>query len=132
MIFRGARVATVAEVADGTVTGLWIAVDAGQVIHRKQLLGQIRGGALWGLSQALYETLLYEDGAAQITSLADYPMLDNGSLPPIEVALVEAPGEGPAGAGEVGVPTVIAAICNAMEAETGRAFNELPLALGEG
>ena len=127
MIFRGARVASVAEVRDRQVTGIWIAIDAGQVIHRRQLLGQVQGGAIWGLSQALYEKLTYEDGRTEIQGLTDYPMLSNGEIPPIDIALIEEPGRAPAGAGEVGVPSVIAAVCNAMEADTGHELNELPL-----
>ncbi len=127
MGFRGARVATIAEVTDGDVTSLWIAVDAGQVIHRKQLLGQIEGGALWGLSMAILEGLSFRNGAADITSLADYPMLSNGQLPEINIELVEEPGRTPAGAGEIGVPTTVAAICNAMEAATGETYDALPL-----
>lgn len=127
MIFRGARVATVAEVADNAVRHLWIAVDVGQVIHRRQLLAQVEGAAIWGLSQALLERVSYRDGAAEIASLADYPMLDNASLPPIDIALVEEPGRPPAGAGEIGIPTTVAAVGNAMEAATGRRFDALPL-----
>ncbi len=129
MIFRGARVASVAEMRGGEVAHLWIAIDVGQVIHRRQLLAQVQGGAIWGLSQALHESLTYRDGAAAIGSLADYPMISNGRLPPIDISIVEAPGQPPAGAGEVGVSTVVAAVCNAMEAETGISFNELPLSV---
>lgn len=129
MIFRGARVATVAEVQADAVSRLWIAVDVGQVVHRKQLLAQVQGGAVWGLSQALHEALVFEGGEAQVASLADYPMISTGQLPPIDISIVETPGEPPAGAGEIGVPTVIAAIANAMEAATGTMFDTLPLAL---
>lgn len=127
MIFRGARVATVAEVIGTSVHHVWIAVDAGQVIHRRQLLAQIEGGAVWGLSQALHEKLTFLDGGAGIASLADYPMLRTAALPPIDIALVEAAGRAPAGAGEIGVPTTVAAVCNAMEAATRRRFDTLPL-----
>ncbi len=127
MEFRGARVATVAEVIDRNVTALWIAVDAGQVIHRKQLLGQIEGGAVWGLSMALHEGLRFRNGAADITSLADYPMISNGQLPEIKIELVEEPNRSPAGAGEIGIPATIAAICNAMEVATGDTYDALPL-----
>jgi isoquinoline 1-oxidoreductase beta subunit len=131
MIFRGARVASVAEIHNTEVAHIWIAVDVGQVVHRKQLLAQVQGGAVWGLSQALYEGMTYRDGAAGIESLADYPMISNGNLPPIDIDLVQTPGLPPAGAGEVGVPSVIAAICNAAEAASGRMFNDLPLLLEE-
>lgn len=129
MIFRGSRIATVVEVIETRVHHVWIAVDAGQVIHRSQLLAQIEGGVVWGLSQALHENLTFREGGAAIASLADYPMLGNGALPPIDVALVEETGRAPGGAGEIGVPTTVAAVCNAMEASTGRRFDTLPLAV---
>ncbi|MFV0513914.1 MAG: molybdopterin cofactor-binding domain-containing protein [Jhaorihella sp.] len=129
MIFREARIATVAEVTGTEVTHLWIAVDVGQIVHRKQLLAQVEGGAIWGLSQALYEKLTFAEGAAMITSLADYPMQSNGTLPPIEIETVEMPGLSPAGAGEIGVPGTVAAIANAMEVATGTSFDALPLAV---
>ncbi|MCP5075337.1 MAG: xanthine dehydrogenase family protein molybdopterin-binding subunit [Rhodobacteraceae bacterium] len=127
MEFRGARIATVAEVLDGAPVALWIAADVGQIVHRNQVLGQIEGGAIWGLSMALYEELAFAEGAAQIDSLADYPILMNGDLPPIHVELIEAAGHAPTGAGEIGVPTVIPALCNALEVATGHRFDALPL-----
>lgn len=129
MIFRGTRVASVVEVTGTKVHHVWIALDAGQVIHHDQLVAQVEGGAVWGLSQALREGLKYREGAADLASLADYPMLGNGELPTIEVSLIEQAGQTPGGAGEVGVPTTVAATCNAMEAATGRRFDALPLDL---
>ncbi|AVO37553.1 molybdopterin cofactor-binding domain-containing protein [Pukyongiella litopenaei] len=129
MIFREARIATVAEVTGTEVTHLWIAVDVGQIVHRKQLLAQVEGGAIWGLSQALCEKLTFAEGVAMIASIADYPMQSNGTLPPIEIETVETPGLSPAGAGEIGVPVTVAAIANAMEAATGVRFDALPLAV---
>lgn len=127
MVFRGTRVATVAEVTETRVHHVWIAVDAGQVVHRKQLLAQVEGGVVWGLSQALHESLTFRAGGADLTSLADYPMLGTGALPAIDIAIVEEPGQAPGGVGEIGVPTTVAAVCNAMEAATGRRFDTLPL-----
>lgn len=130
MSFRESAVASVAEVVDGTVVGLWIAADVGQVVHRAQVLGQIEGGAVWGISMALWERLEFANGAAQVQSLAHYPLPTLQRLPPIHVHLMESPpGAVPCGAGEIGVPTVIPAICNAFEMATGKQFDRLPLAL---
>ncbi|MCP4933034.1 MAG: xanthine dehydrogenase family protein molybdopterin-binding subunit [bacterium] len=127
--FRGARVATVAEVIDDQPSTLWIAADVGQIVHRKQVLGQIEGGAIWGLSMALHEELEFENGAAQITGLADYPILTNDELPSIHIELINTAGVPPTGAGEIGIPTVIPALCNAMEVGTRRRFDALPLSI---
>lgn len=126
--FRGAAVASVAEVVGERVAGLWIAADVGRVIHRRNVLAQIEGGAVWGLSMALEERLVYSNGCAEVDGLADYPVLRLDKLPPIEIQLIEDAGsERPCGVGEVGVPTVIPAVCNAMESATGKVFNALPL-----
>lgn len=130
MSFRGSSVASVGEVRDGRVTGLWIAADVGRVIHRDNVLGQIEGGAIWGLSMALRESLTFGDGRAQIDSLADYPVLSSDELPPIQIELVAPTQDDPPfGVGEIGVPSVIPAICNAMERATGQQFDRLPLAV---
>lgn len=130
MSFRGSSVASVAEVEQGRVTGLWIAADVGRIIHHDNVLGQIEGGAIWAMSMALRETLIYDNGRAQIDSLGDYPMLVSDEVPPIQINLITPQSDDPPfGVGEIGVPTVIPAICNAMEHATGRQFNRLPLDL---
>lgn len=48
MSFRGSSVASVAEVTEGRVSGLWIAADVGRIIHRDNVLGQIEGGGFGG------------------------------------------------------------------------------------
>jgi isoquinoline 1-oxidoreductase beta subunit len=130
MAFRGSKIACVAEVKGQRVAGLWLAADVGQVVHRGQVHSQIEGGAIWGLSMALWEQLVHADGAAQIDSLAQYRLPTVADLPPIHIHLMEPePGAAPCGVGEVGVPTVIPAICNAFERATGRRFDRLPLDL---
>ncbi len=127
MKFRGARVATIVEVQGRIPTALWIAADVGQVVHRRQVLGQIEGGAIWGLSMALHEQLLFSDGTAQVEGLADYPILRNDELPAINIELLETQGVVPAGVGEIGIPTVIPALCNALESESGQRVDILPI-----
>ena len=130
MSFRGSSIACVAEVANGRVTGMWIAADVGRIIHRDNVLGQIEGGAIWGISMALSESLTYRDGRAQIDSLGDYPILGSDEVPPIDIKLIEPrPDDSPFGVGEIGVPTAIPAICNAMEQATGQQFDRLPLSI---
>ena len=128
MAFRGSAIACVAEVCLGRVAGLWLAADVGQVVHRGQVLGQIEGGAVWGLSMALWEHLDYDHGAAQAEGLGQYPLPTLADLPPIRIELLPPVSETPpCGAGEVGVPTVVAAVCNAFERAGGRRQGRLPL-----
>lgn len=128
MSFRGSHVACVAEVQDNRVAGLWLAADVGRIIHRDNVVAQIMGGMVWGLSMALVEGLDFADGAARAESIVDYPVIGADALPPLDIALIEPdPEVSPCGVGEIGVPTVIPAVCNAFECATGRAFDRLPL-----
>ncbi|MEZ5841697.1 MAG: molybdopterin cofactor-binding domain-containing protein [Hyphomicrobiales bacterium] len=130
MSFRGSSVATIAEVRAGRLAGLWIAADVGRIVHRDNVLAQIEGGAVWGVSMALTESLAFADGRALVDGLADYPVIGLGDIPPIAIDLLPPqPGDAPCGVGEIGVPTTVAAIANAFEAATGKAFDRLPLAL---
>ncbi len=61
----GAQVAQVlVDIKTGQVKveNLWIAVDAGKIIHFDGALGQIEGGAAMGLGQVLMEELKVEEG----------------------------------------------------------------------
>jgi CO/xanthine dehydrogenase Mo-binding subunit len=92
------------------------------------VLGQIEGGAVWGLSMALWEHLDYDHGAAQAEGLGQYPLPTLADLPPIRIELLPPASETPpCGVGEVGVPTVVAAVCNAFERAGGRRQDRLPL-----
>ncbi|PLX39093.1 MAG: hypothetical protein C0606_00675 [Hyphomicrobiales bacterium] len=129
MSFRGSAIATVAEVRENRISGLWIAADVGRVVHRDAVLAQIEGAVWWGMSMALTERLSYADGRAEVESLADYPMFDVSEMPSLDIALMDDSGaDEPFGVGEIGIPTLIPAVCNAFEAATGKTYDRLPLA----
>jgi isoquinoline 1-oxidoreductase beta subunit len=112
------------------VTSLFIAADVGLAIHPRNVVGQIEGAAILGLSFALSEELGFRAGATVAGGLSDYPVLRADSLPAISVRLVG--GEDatrPNGAGEIGVPTIAPAVGNAIAALTGRYPDRLPLSL---
>jgi isoquinoline 1-oxidoreductase beta subunit len=134
LAFRGAVVATVAELrlAAGRpqVTRLYIAADVGLAIHPRNVAAQIEGGAIFGLSMALGESLGFTAGQTRAGGLADYPVLRADGVPEIALRLVG--GETatrPAGVGEIGVPTIAPAVANALALLTGRHTDRLPLSL---
>lgn len=112
-----------------TETGLvtlrrFVAVDdAGVVLNRALVEGQVHGGVAQGIGQALYEAIVYDDaGNLLTTSFADYLIPSAAELPEIEAHLVETPSPrnalGVKGIGESGpigaLPAVINAVIDAL------------------
>src|SRR6202035_4416968 len=61
-----------------TVEKLTIVVDAGTLVHPDGALAQVEGGALWGLSMALYEGTEFVAGQVKDTNLDSYTPLRIG------------------------------------------------------
>ena len=98
----------------------YIAVDdVGRVINPMIVDGQIRGGIVQGIAQALWEVAVYdEDGQLLTSSLMDYAVPKAGFLPPIELDRTETPTDvnplGVKGVGETGTIASSPAIVNAV------------------
>jgi isoquinoline 1-oxidoreductase beta subunit len=123
----------VAEVADVTVTGgvpkvhrVTAAVDCGQTIHPDTIKAQIESGIGHGLSMMLGEEITLVDGAVQQTNFHQYPLLSLAQMPNVSVHIVPST-EPPGGIGEVGLPPLPAAVCNAIFAATGKRIFRLPI-----
>jgi len=94
--------------------------DSGRVINPQIVAGQLHGGAVHAIGNALYEWMGYDDGAQPITTtFADYVMPGATELPMIEVTLAEHPSPlnplGVKGVGESGCVPAAAAIISAVE-----------------
>ena len=104
-----------------------VAVWCGQIINRTGAEQQVAGAILDGLSAALYGKVSIENGAAMEQNFHLYRMLRMPEAPPeIEVHFMESH-EAPRGLGEMGLPPVAAAVCNAIFAATGKRIRELPV-----
>ncbi len=105
--------------------------DVGFAINPGLIEGQIQGGVVQGLGQALWEAILYQDGQPAVHNLTDYAVPRITSVPPIEPVLLEFPSEvGPHGAKGVGEPPIIlpaAVIANAVHAAAGVRITSLPI-----
>jgi isoquinoline 1-oxidoreductase beta subunit len=127
----GSTVANVAEVRlrDGVpeVRRLVIAVDCGFAVAPDQVRAQMEGGALYGLSFALFGAVQIEAGRVRTTNFNSYRVLRMSEAPAIEVHIL--PSERlPAGVGESGTPAVGPAVANALLALTGKPTLAMPLA----
>ena len=93
--------------------------DAGQPINPLVLHGQVHGGIVQGLGQALGETVEYDEaGQVLNASFMDYPMPRADGVPSFDVALTEDPTHGNVlrvkGGGEGGITPALATTINAI------------------
>lgn len=125
----------VAIVADVIVTGnqyvvqrLVIAVECGLVINPDQVIAQMEGGAIYGLTATIKNGVDITDGACAQSNFHDLPVLRMNESPDIAAYIVPSTGK-PAGIGEVAVPPIAPAVANAIFAATGKRLRDLPLTL---
>jgi CO/xanthine dehydrogenase Mo-binding subunit len=91
---------------------------------------QVRGAALMGLGQSLFEELLSDDtGTVLNANLADYLIPSFLDVPRgLDETILETPGTIEAhGIGETGLPAVPPAIANAVARATGARIRDLPI-----
>jgi xanthine dehydrogenase molybdenum-binding subunit len=125
----GTQVAVLDE--DGRLVKVVAAHDVGRAINPLLVEGQIEGGVHMGVSQALSEAYVVEDGVPVTETLKSLRILPPTGMPEVECILVEVPQpEGPYGAKGVGeaalVPTA-AAVAGALYAFDGVRRTELPM-----
>ena len=126
----GTIVAQVAEISlnpDGRVRvhSIWSAVDPGEVINPATFTAQIQGGAVYGLTAALYGEITIAKGRVVQRNFPDYEMVRMEDAPQHEVRFIES-GAPTGGAGEPGTAPIAAAVGNAVFALTGKRIRELP------
>lgn len=131
----GSIVAQVAEVSLGAeglprVHRLWTAVDPGEVVNPATFVAQIEGGAIFGLSAALYGAITVDKGRVVEQNFPDYEMVRMADAPVQQVKVIES-GARTGGAGEPGTAPVAAAVGNALFALTGVRVRALPFRLAK-
>jgi nicotinate dehydrogenase subunit B len=127
---RGAWCAVVAEVeaeASVRVRRLTIAVDVGLVVNPDGVVNQIEGGALQALSWTTKEQVRFDARTVTSRTWEEYPILTFSEVPPVDVVLLDRPGEPALGAGEASIGPTAAAIGNALYRATGLRVRTLPL-----
>lgn len=107
--------------------------ESGRIINPQTAKDQIRGAAIQGIGQALYEDLLYDPASGQPLTTGYYRgrHLTHLDIPEIEVTFIEVDdGYGPFGAktaGEAGIILAPAAVANAISNAIGRRMTSLPI-----
>jgi carbon-monoxide dehydrogenase large subunit len=94
--------------------------DCGKAINPQTAEGQIHGGVVHGIGNALFEWMGYDENAQPFTmTLAEYLLPTAPEIPPIEVILAEYPSTknplGVKGIGESGTVPAAAAIMSGIE-----------------
>ena len=109
-----------------TVHRIVCALDSGYVVNPDTVVTQVEGAIVFGLTAALYDKITIKNGRVQQANFDTYPMLRLKAMPKIEVVQVPSGGFW-GGVGEVGLPPVAPALCNAIFAAAGRRIRSLPL-----
>jgi isoquinoline 1-oxidoreductase beta subunit len=102
------------------------AVDVGRVVNPTNIVMQSESAIVYGLSSALYGEITISGGRVTQTNFNNYPVLRVDAMPAVEVYIVPSE-EKPTGAGELSVPPVVPALCNAIFAATGKRIRRLPI-----
>jgi carbon-monoxide dehydrogenase large subunit len=117
------------------IVGYWAVEDVGRVLNPLVVEGQVHGGIMQGLGQALLEAITYDPGSGQLLSASfqDYamPRADNAPFFHTEYneVLTKANPLGVKGVGEAGTVGALPAIMNAVNdalASAGAAEIDMP------
>ncbi len=105
--------------------------DAGTVLHKAYVEGQLQGGAAQGIGMALHEEYFYDEkGVLRNSSLLDYREPTTLDMPNIETIIVEVPHPGHPlgvrGVGECSIVPPMAAVANAIYDAIGIRMHQLP------
>ncbi|MFY0578060.1 molybdopterin cofactor-binding domain-containing protein [Cystobacter fuscus] len=109
------------------VTRAVLAADAGEIVNPDGLTNQLEGGLIQTLSWCLKEEVRHDGRRILSRDWSSYPVLTFSEVPPVEVALIDRPGEPFLGAGEATQGPTAAALANAVFDATGLRARELPL-----
>ena len=124
-----------AKPATSTIKKYFAVDDCGKVINPLLVDGQLQGGIVQGLGQALYEEVVYdENGQLRTGSLMDYALPQAADLPRLRLSRTETPSPvnplGIKGIGEAGTigstPAIVNAVIDAL-APFGVTHIDMPL-----
>lgn len=101
-------------------------VHANQIVNPTGAIGQIQGGAVFGLGMTQPGfAITLKDGVVEQGQFTDFPPPRIGDAPPVAVHFVPST-DAPTGLGEPGVPSMAPAVANAVAALTGKRLRKLP------
>lgn len=105
--------------------------DVGRTINPQMTTGQVYGGMMMGMGQALTEEIIHQEGKIQNANFNKYRIVRSTDVPEMEAVIIENPDPaGPWGAKSIGEPVnelMAGAIANAVFNATGFRTTELPI-----
>jgi len=105
-----------------------LAVDPGVVINPTHLKRQVEGGAMMGISIALFEEVMTDESGVTQDDWNSYPILTMADIPEIKVELIHNPTVGKYGGGSEAANALAApAIAAAFHDATGKSIRRLPM-----
>lgn len=122
-----ALVVEIAVAASGEIklTRLVAAVDCGVNVNPNTIKAQLEGGAIFGLSAALYNGITFAEGRVEQGNFNDYRQIRINEIPPFETYIVDSTAD-PGGLGENATAAAAPALGNAIFAATGKRLRTLP------
>jgi CO/xanthine dehydrogenase Mo-binding subunit len=112
------------------VLGIWAAHDVGRAVNPQGVEGQIEGGVVQALGQALMEDYKLDSGHTSTSGFAKYILPTSLDVPRVNSIIIEDPDPiGPLGVKGVGEPAMvptIPAIMNAIYDAVGVRITALP------
>jgi len=110
--------------------------DVGRLINQKAGINQLSGGAIWGISMALYEGAVMDTRYGRIVNsdLSEYHLPVNADIGEMDISVLDVPDfkfnpMGARGVGELGIPGAAAAVVNAVFHATGKRIRDLPITI---
>jgi CO/xanthine dehydrogenase Mo-binding subunit len=103
-----------------------VSVDAGQMVNPDGVANQIEGGFIQALSWTMKEEVRFDTTRITSEDWASYPVLTFSEVPPVDVVLIDRPGQPFLGTGEACCGQTAAAVTNAIFDATGVRLRRLP------
>lgn len=105
-----------------------IAVDPGIVVNPMQLKRNVEGGAVMGISHALFEEVLFNESGITQDDWTSYPIPSMSDIPEVKVVLLHNPKVGAYGGGSEAANALAApAVAAALHDATGKIMRKLPM-----
>ena len=105
---------------------VWCTLDCGAVVNPLNVVAQVEGSVLFGLSAALWGEINLQQGQVQQRNFDTYRILRSNEIPRIDVDILNS-SEAPGGIGEPATALIAPAVCNAIYAASGKRLRSLPL-----
>jgi isoquinoline 1-oxidoreductase beta subunit len=107
----------------------WAVIDPGIAVQPENIRAQLEGAIVFGLGNALSESITIRNGVVQQSNFDDYALMTMRDTPPIHVE-IRPGGTEPTAVGQTGAVLVAPAIGNAFARLTGKRLRRMPFLPG--